>query len=56
MPKPKFCFFWHTEREHCPVKCSKHAFCARNGTSFECVCTRGYIGDGKQCIGESDIH
>ena len=48
-------FSSQTEREDCPLKCSEYAFCARNGTSFECVCTRGYIGDGKECIGESGI-
>ncbi|KAL9972835.1 hypothetical protein ACROYT_G019215 [Oculina patagonica] len=38
------------ERIDCPLKCSEHAYCKRNGSSFECVCTRGYIGDGKECI------
>jgi len=38
------------ERDDCPTKCSEHAICTRNGTSFECTCARGYIGNGLECI------
>jgi len=38
------------ERIDCPITCSEQAYCERNGSSFDCVCTRGYIGDGRECI------
>lgn len=44
--------FLVTERIDCPMTCSEHAYCKRNGSSFDCDCTRGYIGDGKECIGK----
>ena len=44
--------FFVTERIDCPITCSEQAYCERNGSSFDCVCTRGYIGDGRECIGK----
>lgn len=42
------------ERVDCPLICSEFAYCARNGSSFECVCTRGYNGDGHGCIDQDE--
>ena len=47
--------FLVAERVDCPLICSEFAYCARNGSSFECVCTRGYNGDGHGCIGKGTL-